>query len=52
MKLLEKLLFGLIFLLLFFLIYRVCDGLSGRAFLNELRTAAYYSVDARLFDGG
>ena len=52
MKMVEKMLLVLFLLLLSVLIYQIVDGLSGRAFLNELRPAAYYSVDARVFDGG
>ena len=52
MKLLEKLVFFLFLLVIVSLFYQIFDGLSGRAFLNELRPADYYSVDARLFDGG
>ena len=43
---------ALIVLALGLLVYRVADGLMGRALLNAARPAAAYSVDARLFDGG
>ena len=52
MKLREKFLIALIVLALGLLVYRVADGLMGRALLNAARPAAAYSVDARLVDGG
>ena len=52
MKLRENFLIALILLALGLLVYRVADGLTGRALLNAARPAAAYAVDARSFDGG
>ena len=52
MRFFESCLIVLFVLVICILIFRLADGIAGKAFLNAYRPTAAYSVDARSFDGG
>lgn len=52
MRFIESCLITLLLLAICVLVFRLADGLAGKAFLNAYRPTAVYSVDARSFDGG
>ena len=52
MRFMESCLIILLVLAICILLFRLADGLTGKAFLNAYRPTAAYAMDARSFDGG
>ncbi len=52
MRFIESCLVVLLVLAICILLFRLADGLTGKAFLNAYRPTAAYAMDARSFDGG